>query len=70
MTLVEEGTGRVLTIPRAQITLVLLQSAMPRFRAELGPFIGLAGSIDHRQLRNGFDPIQTERGRMTGPDDL
>jgi hypothetical protein len=42
--------------------------AMPRFRAELGPFIGLAGSIDHRQLRNGFDPIQTERGRMTGLD--
>ena len=42
--------------------------AMPRFRAELGPFIGLAGTIDHRQLRNGFDPSQTERGRMTGLD--
>ncbi len=42
--------------------------AMPRFRAELGPFIGLAGAIDQRQLRNGFDPRQTERGRMTGLD--
>lgn len=42
--------------------------AMPRFRAELGPFIGLAGAIDHRQLHNGFDPSQTERGRMTGLD--
>jgi hypothetical protein len=42
--------------------------AMPRFRAELGPFLGLAGTIDNRLLRNGFDRSQTERGRMTGLD--
>lgn len=29
VTLVEEGTGRVLTIARAQLTMVILQSAMP-----------------------------------------
>lgn len=42
--------------------------AMPRFRTELGPFVGLAGTIDSRMLRNGFDPAQNERGRMTGLD--
>jgi hypothetical protein len=42
--------------------------AMPRFRTELGPFLGLAGTIDSRLLRNGFDPSQHERGRLTGLD--
>lgn len=42
--------------------------ALPRFRAELGPFVGLAGAIDHRLLRNGFHPAQTEHGHMTGLD--
>lgn len=42
--------------------------AMPRFRAELGPFIGLAGSADVRWLRHGSEAQQDERGRMTGLD--
>jgi hypothetical protein len=42
--------------------------AMPRFRAELGPFIGLAGSIDGRLANGGFVASQVERGRMSGLD--
>jgi hypothetical protein len=42
--------------------------AMPRFRAELGPFVGLAGAIDARVLKGGFEASQTERGRMIGLD--
>ncbi len=42
--------------------------AMPRFRAELGPFIGLAGAIDSRVLPRGYETTQNERGRMSGLD--
>lgn len=39
--------------------------SVPRFRAELGPFIGLAGSIDGRWLDGGFEASQTTGG-LTG----
>lgn len=39
--------------------------SVPRFRAELGPFIGLAGSIDGRWLAGGFEASQTIGG-LTG----
>jgi hypothetical protein len=42
--------------------------AMPRFRSELGPFIGLAGSIDGRVVDGGFSELQTSRGYMAGVD--
>jgi hypothetical protein len=42
--------------------------AMPRFRAELGSFLGLAGAIDGRVLQGGYEASQTERGRMLGLD--
>jgi len=30
--------------------------ALPRFRSEIGPFLGLAGSIDGRRIDGGFTP--------------
>ena len=42
--------------------------SMPRFRSELGPFIGLAGSVEGRGLSGGFAPGQTSRGAMFGLD--
>src|SRR5690242_6273990 len=30
--------------------------ALPRFRSEIGPFLGLAGAIDGRWLDGGFTP--------------
>ncbi len=39
--------------------------SVPRFRAELGPFIGLAGSIDGRWLDGGFEASQATGG-LTG----
>jgi len=42
--------------------------AMPRFRSELGPFIGLAGLIDARGIDSGFVTAQTKRGVIAGLD--
>jgi hypothetical protein len=42
--------------------------AMPRFRSEVGPFVGLSGSIDGRFLDGGFSDLQSSRGRMAGVD--
>lgn len=39
--------------------------SVPRFRAELGTFIGLAGAIDGRWLAGGFEESQTTGG-LTG----
>ncbi len=66
-----ETTGALFTAVQKPMPVPALGAglgAMPRFRAELGPFIGLAGSADWRQLRHGFTPQQTEAGRMTGLD--
>jgi hypothetical protein len=40
--------------------------AMPRFHSELGPFIGLAGSVDGRWVNGGFETSQTNSGRIGG----
>lgn len=40
--------------------------SVPRFRAELGPFIGLAGSIDGRWVDGGFEASQTAGGVSGG----
>ena len=40
--------------------------AMPRFRAELGTFIGLTGSIDARGIGGGFVDSQTKNGWVGG----
>ena len=42
--------------------------AMPRFRSEVGPFIGLAGSIDVRAIDGGFVDSQTSNGGVGGLD--
>jgi len=42
--------------------------AMPRFHSELGPFIGLAGSIDGRVINGGFENTQTKSGWVGGLD--
>ena len=42
--------------------------AMPRFRSEVGPFIGLAGSLDARAIDGGFARGQTSKGGVTGLD--
>lgn len=66
-----ETTGALFTAVQKPMPVPALGAglgAMPRFRAELGPFIGLAGSADARWLHGGFDARQTERGRMTGLD--
>ncbi len=42
--------------------------AMPRFRSELGPFVGLAGMIDGRYISNGF--TGSEGGGVIGGLDL
>jgi hypothetical protein len=42
--------------------------AMPRFRSEVGPFVGLSGSIDGRLIDGGFSNLQTSRGHMAGVD--
>lgn len=66
-----EATGALFTAVQKPMPVPALGAglgAMPRFRAELGPFIGLAGSADVRWLGGGFDARQTERGRMSGLD--
>ena len=66
-----ESTGALFTAVQKPMPVPMLGAglgAMPRFRAELGPFVGLAGSVDTRLLPGGFDRRQTERGHMTGLD--
>jgi len=40
--------------------------SMPRFRSELGPFLGLAGSIDGRGISGGFESSQNKDGGFIG----
>ncbi|MFV2089386.1 MAG: hypothetical protein ACC642_01910, partial [Pseudomonadales bacterium] len=41
--------------------------SMPRFRSELGPFVGLAGGIDGRGINGGFDSSQSnDSGLVAG----
>jgi hypothetical protein len=40
--------------------------AMPRFRAEIGPFVGLVGIADSRITGGGFVASQRRNGRITG----
>jgi hypothetical protein len=42
--------------------------SMPRFRAEVGPFIGVAGSMDLRGMGNGFAPSDSGNGVIGGAD--
>jgi len=42
--------------------------ALPRSRSELGNFIGLAGSIDGRNISGGFESSQTSNGWIYGLD--
>ena len=42
--------------------------AMPRFRAEGGPFIGIAGALDARYLDGGFTGLESGSGYMGGAD--
>ena len=42
--------------------------AMPRFRAEIGPFIGIAGALDVRYLDGGFTGLEDGRGFVGGAD--
>jgi hypothetical protein len=40
--------------------------SIPRFRSELGPFIGLVSSVDARGIDGGFEPSQTQNGFVLG----
>ena len=40
--------------------------AMPRFRSEIGPFIGLAGSLEVRSVSSGFAASQETPGGIAG----
>jgi hypothetical protein len=40
--------------------------SMPRFRSELGPFLGLSGAIDGRALSGGFESSQSKDGGTIG----
>ena len=42
--------------------------SLPRFRAEVGPFVGFAGSGDLRGIGGGYDPSVTEKGWIGGAD--
>ena len=42
--------------------------AMPRFRAEVGPFIGMAGSLNLRYLDGGFTGLESGGGVVGGAD--
>jgi hypothetical protein len=42
--------------------------SMPRFRAEVGPFIGFVGSGDARFIDGGYDPSVTGDGAIVGAD--
>ena len=39
---------------------------MPRFRAEIGPFIGFVGAMDLRAVDGGYDPAVTDNGVIGG----
>ena len=41
---------------------------MPRFRAEVGPFIGVAGSLDVRYLDGGYTGLESDNGFIGGAD--
>ncbi|HEY6512256.1 MAG TPA: hypothetical protein VI032_09770, partial [Burkholderiaceae bacterium] len=38
----------------------------PRFRAEVGPFVGFVGSGDVRMIDGGYDPVVTDNGLVAG----
>ena len=40
--------------------------SMPRFRAEVGPYIGIAGLMDLRNISNGFVPGEDQSGWLAG----
>lgn len=40
--------------------------AMPRFRAEVGPFVGIASSVDMRNAGSGFVEGETQNGWVAG----
>ncbi len=42
--------------------------SLPRFRSEVGPFIGLSGSLDTRIADGGFFDFQDENGTIAGLD--
>jgi hypothetical protein len=42
--------------------------AMPRFQAELGPFIGVAGALDARYVAGGFTELGSGNGFVAGAD--
>src|SRR5688572_26133046 len=42
--------------------------AMPRFRSELGPFIGVAGSLSARAVEGGFTGLENGSGYVGGAD--
>jgi hypothetical protein len=42
--------------------------ARPRFREEIGPFVGFAGGIDGRVVNNGYDKEKTTHGYLGGVD--
>ena len=42
--------------------------AMPRFRSELGPFIGVAGTLDVSYLEGGFTGLENGSGFVGGAD--
>ena len=42
--------------------------AMPRFRAEVGPFIGAAGSLEARYLDGGYTGLESGNGFVGGAD--
>jgi hypothetical protein len=42
--------------------------ALPRSRSEVGPFIGLSGSIDGRAIDGGLSSLQSDRGFIAGLD--
>jgi hypothetical protein len=42
--------------------------AMPRFREEVGPFIGIAGGLDGRYMDGGFTGLESGNGLMGGAD--
>ncbi len=41
--------------------------SMPRFRAEVGPFIGFVGSGDFRAISGGYDPSVTPTAGSAAP---
>ena len=42
--------------------------SMPRFRAEVGPFVGMAGSLNLRYLNGGFTGLESGDGVIGGAD--